>query len=189
MSSNINYKDNLFDRSNLTPIRGEPTFETLHKLRNEIKANAKSVYSNLGGGAHGYLRLVLTDAQCALISPNPFVYPTHPGPLIIPDSTTTHVNSNMWIAYTKEVRLFREVTGTEQALVQQIFGMVEEAYLADNCNRTTDLINDTVAGVLTLLQENYGQLMPHKIMEREDIVRKTNYNPRNPIVTLFSAVK
>ena len=62
MTSNINYKDTLFERSNLTPIRGKPTSETLHKLQNEIKANAKSVYSNLRGGAHGHLGLVLTDA-------------------------------------------------------------------------------------------------------------------------------
>ena len=44
MKRNINYKDTLFERANLTPIYGEPTFKTLHKLRNEIKANAKAVY-------------------------------------------------------------------------------------------------------------------------------------------------
>ena len=44
MKRNINYKDTLFERANLTPIYGEPTSETLHKLRNEIKANAKAVY-------------------------------------------------------------------------------------------------------------------------------------------------
>ena len=63
MTSNINYKDTLFKQSNLAPIRGEPTFETLHNLWNEIKANANFVYSNIGGGAHGDLGLVLTDAQ------------------------------------------------------------------------------------------------------------------------------
>ena len=52
-----------------------------------------------------------------------------------------------------------------------------------------NFINDTVAGVLTYLQDNYGQLMPHKLLEREDIVKKTIYNPRHPIATMFSAVK
>ena len=65
---------------------------------------------------------------------------------------TAHANSNMRIVHTKEVRLFREVTGVEQVLVQQIVGTVEEAYLADICNRTMNSINDTVAGVLTHLQ-------------------------------------
>ena len=73
MRSNINYKDTLFEQDNLTPIRGEPTSKTLHKLWNKIKANAKSVYSNIGGGAHGHLGLMSTEAQYALISPTTFV--------------------------------------------------------------------------------------------------------------------
>ena len=60
MMRNINYKDTLFEQANLTPIRGEPTFKTLHKLWNKIKSNAKSVYSNIEGGANGHLGLVLT---------------------------------------------------------------------------------------------------------------------------------
>ena len=73
MTSSINYKDTLFKRAKLTPIRDKPTFETLHNLQYEIMANAKSVYSNLVGGAHGHLGLVLIDAQHAIISPTPFV--------------------------------------------------------------------------------------------------------------------
>ena len=131
---------------------------------------------------------MLTDAQYTLISPTPFVYPTHPGPLIIPDGTTSHVNSNIRIAHTEEVRLFREVAGVEQFLMQKKFGTFEEAYLADIRNRTTNSINETVAGVLTYLQDKYSQLMPHKLLEREDIVNKTIYNPRDPIATVFSTV-
>ena len=189
MKSSITYKDNLFERTNLIPIRGEPTFKMIHKLRNEIKENARSVYSNLGGGSHGHLVLVLTDTHYALIYPNPFVYPTHQGPFIIPDVTTAHTNSNMRIAHTEEVHLLREVKGVEKAFVKQIFGTVEEAYIADIRNRTTNLINKTVAGVLTQLQENCGQLMPHKLLEQEDIFKKTNCKPRNRIATVFSAVK
>ena len=29
--------------------------------------------------------------------------------------------------------------------------------------------------------------MPHELLEREDIVKKTNYNPRDLITTVFSA--
>ena len=83
MKSNINYKDTLFKRANLTPICGEPNFETLHNIQNYIKADIKSVYSNIGGRSHGHLGLVLTDAQYALISPTHCVYPTRPGPLVI----------------------------------------------------------------------------------------------------------
>ena len=121
MVISINYKSTLFYKSNLTPIHGESTFKTLHNIRNKIKANAKSIYSNIGGEAHGHLGLVLTDAQYVLILSTPFVYLTHPGPIIILYRTTAHMNSNMPIVHTEEVRLFREVTEVEQALVQQGF--------------------------------------------------------------------
>ena len=77
----------------------------------------------------------------------------------------------------------------EQALVQQIVDTVKEAYLLDICNRTTNTINDTVVGVLTHLQDNCGQLMLYKILEREDNIKKTIYNPRDLIVTVFYAVE
>ena len=67
MFSYTNYKDVLFDQENLTPIHGEPTLEILHKFRNKIKSNAKSVYSNIGGGEHGHIYLVLTNTYYTLI--------------------------------------------------------------------------------------------------------------------------
>ena len=151
MTSNNNYKDTPLHQANLTPILGKPTFEMFHKIRNNIKAIAKSVYSNLGGVAYGHLSLVLTDAHYALISPTPFIYPNHPGPIIIPDGTTFHANSNMRISHTNKVCLFQEVKGVVQTLVQQVFGMVEEAYLADIHNCMTNSINKTDADVLTHL--------------------------------------
>jgi hypothetical protein len=41
--SGINYRETYFEFPELTKVRGEPTSESLFKLRNELKANAKSV--------------------------------------------------------------------------------------------------------------------------------------------------
>ena len=95
----------------------------------------------------------------------------------------------MIISHTKCVRLFCQLTGFKQALVQQMFTTVKEAYLGFFRNRMMNSINDTVDGALIHLQDDYGQLMPHEILEREDISNKTMYHPRDPIVTIFSAVK
>ena len=121
--------------------------------------------------------------------PNHFFYPTHRGPLTITENTTAHANSNMRIMHTEEVRLFSEVTRVEQDLVQQIVGMVEESYLSGIRNRTMNSINNTVACVLTHLQDNYGHLIPRELLERDDIFKKTIYKPCDPITTVFSAVK
>ena len=61
MTSNINYKFTLFKQANLTTICDETPLKTLHKLWNEIKANDNSIYSNLGGGSHSHIGIVLTN--------------------------------------------------------------------------------------------------------------------------------
>ena len=95
------------------------------------------------------------------------------------------MNSNMHIVHTKEVRIFREVTGVKKSILQHIFSTVEEAYLTDIHNRTKNSINYTVYYVLTHPQENCWQLIMHKLLEREDIVKKKSYHPREPIATVF----
>jgi hypothetical protein len=86
--SGINYRETYFEFPELTKVRGEPTSESLFKLRNELKANAKSVYSNLSDGDHGHLALVLSDAQYALLTALPFIRPIFPGALVVPPNTS-----------------------------------------------------------------------------------------------------
>jgi hypothetical protein len=83
-----NYQETNFEYKDLTRIHGEPTFEALKTLSKELKANAQSVYSNLGGGQHGHLGIVLTPAAYGLISNTPYETPTHPGQMTIPPGTT-----------------------------------------------------------------------------------------------------
>ena len=49
-TTNINYKTTNFEYPVLTKISGQPNYELLKTLKNELKANAASVPSNLGGG-------------------------------------------------------------------------------------------------------------------------------------------
>ena len=57
----VNYRDNLFVKPDLSPILGQPDYESLYQLNTDLRANAFSVHSNLGGGAHGHLLMVLLD--------------------------------------------------------------------------------------------------------------------------------
>ena len=61
--------------------------------------------------------------------------------------------------------------------------------LADFYNHTTNSINKDSADVLTHLQDNYGKMMPHELLERKYIVKKRIYNPGDPTATVFSAVE
>ena len=68
-SSIPNYRDTSFEYADLSHIHGEPTYDSLTILFNQLKANARSVRTSLGGGNHGYLGLLLSPAQYATIAP------------------------------------------------------------------------------------------------------------------------
>ena len=65
----LNYIETFFQHPTLTKIAGYPTYTSLAKLERECKVNAKSVRSNLGGGAEGHIDLVSTATSYACIAP------------------------------------------------------------------------------------------------------------------------
>ena len=85
----IDYASSYFKYKTPKTIRGVPTHKALKRLKTELQANASSVETDLGGGDHGYLGLVLTDAEYASVPhTQPFVAPNHPNPLVIPPNAT-----------------------------------------------------------------------------------------------------
>ena len=108
-------------------IWDEPTNKSLKTLQKELQANASSVETDLGGGNHGYLRLVLTDAEYASI-PNtqPFVPPTYPPPLVIPANSTPIQALELKEEYNKCKRLHLECKNIEKALLMCIQEAIED---------------------------------------------------------------
>ena len=188
-SSGINYRDTFFEFPDLTKIQGEPDSESLYKIRNELRANAKSVYSNLSDGAHGHLALLMTAPQYALVTNTVFTRPIHPGQLVIPVGTTGPQAQVLRDHYKEQLRLFREVEGVEKALIQQIIKSVEAPYLAAIRDRVSNSLTGTVQQILEYLQTAYGRVSPQKLEDREAELRAMTYNPRLPIDIVFNAVE
>ena len=86
-----------FPYPTLTKIHGRPTYLGLRKIENEITANASSVHSDLGGGMHGHLGLVKSDADYAKVAPGTaYHFPTQPDPLTSGvDSIAVHQTSSV----------------------------------------------------------------------------------------------
>ena len=84
----VNYAASYFKYKSPTPIIGAPTNKTLKRLKQELPANASSVESDLGGGDHGYLGLVLTNPEYAAVSQTAFQAPKYPAALTIPATAT-----------------------------------------------------------------------------------------------------
>ena len=62
-----------FPHPSLPKIIGLPTYTALSECKKALAANAASVASNRGGGANGYLGIILSPAVYATITPTPFV--------------------------------------------------------------------------------------------------------------------
>eukprot|EP00554_Chaetoceros_debilis_P003530 CAMPEP_0194094552 /NCGR_PEP_ID=MMETSP0149-20130528/54548_1 /TAXON_ID=122233 /ORGANISM="Chaetoceros debilis, Strain MM31A-1" /LENGTH=153 /DNA_ID=CAMNT_0038780251 /DNA_START=58 /DNA_END=516 /DNA_ORIENTATION=- len=144
----IDYRSIYFAFPNLDPINGEPDADILIKLKNQLKANASSVPSNLGGGNHGHLGLVMSPQTYAMVSNFPFVQPVHPGALVIPAGTTGPMATVLREQHVENVRLFREVVGVEKALKQQILKAIEQDWLLAITDRNSQSLTGTVAQIL-----------------------------------------
>ena len=120
-STNIDYVNNYFEYPVLTKIHGEPKYASLRTMEDEIKANASSVSTTLGGGHHGHLGLTMLTADYTPgVAPVPYVRPVHPGPLVIPAGTTQHEATRRREDHRAAVKLFRETVDVEKALLKQI---------------------------------------------------------------------
>jgi hypothetical protein len=185
----VNYREVFFEHPDLSRIIGIPTYETLHTLNQELKSNAISVHSNLGGGQHGHLGLVVSPNAYALLSNIPYDRPGHPAPLDIPQNATHHLQKLLERTHQDELRLFHEVRGVERALMQQIVSAVEPSYLAAMRNRTTGQFTGTVYQLLQYLLTVYGKISPSQLLQLEQDTKSFIYDPITPIDVVFNAIE
>jgi hypothetical protein len=104
MASSIPSTDAFTESFPIQPnkVPGQPTYDSLTCLSNEVKLNAASVPSNHGGGSHGYLVTVVMSATTTMydmtVAPGqPFTIPAYPGaqPIISPAATATQLNQSI----------------------------------------------------------------------------------------------
>ena len=84
------YKEHYFETKALDHIHGKPTLQQIIKVFRQLKRNATSVPTRLGGGNHGYLALVLTPTKYnAITTTQAFIRPTDPGVFTPTNVSTT----------------------------------------------------------------------------------------------------
>ena len=143
----------------VTPIVGEPTYATLKTLKDQLKANAASVPTTLGGGNHGYLGLILSPATYATISPTAFIEPAYPGQHpAIPGGTSAANTSSMIRHHTEDTRQWREFKNVSTALKNQLPSAAEDIYVRALRDRHVGYMNQSIRNLLAHLFENYGNI-------------------------------
>jgi uncharacterized coiled-coil protein SlyX len=187
--STIDYRNTYFEYTDLTKIHGAPTAENLLRMQRELRANASSVYSDLAGGEHGHLFLVLTDVQIGIVAPNQqYDRPQHPGPLVIPDGQTAAQIQAQRDTHTEKVRSFREVNAVEAALIQQINKAIDTPYLDALRNSFTNKLKGPIASIMAHLKNTFGQVTVLQIDKAEEELRTYRWSPTEPVDTVFKKI-
>ena len=129
-----------FEFPTLPKIHDEPDYDQLKDLKDKLKSNATKIPSELGGGAFGHLGLVLTPAEYANISAVPYVRPLHPGVLVIPPAATERTEKRRREQHKKDLALYHETINLEKALKKQISTAINELFLEELRDPTTNTI-------------------------------------------------
>ena len=187
--NSVNYRETCFPKQDLTRCPGRPNYESLHQMQLELKANAISVHSNLGGGNHGHLGLLMTDPQYTLIVNTPYVRPVHPGIFVLAGGETRVQADAFQCAHDETLRVFHEVRGVEQALIQQIVAAVDACYIISMRDRNTGQFTGNVLQVLQYLQNTYGTISPSQLAVFQKEVTEMHYDPVTPVDNIFNKIE
>ena len=189
-TKDYDYKTTHFEYPELTRIHGEPTTKALITLQRQVRANAMSVNTTLGGGSHGHLGLVCSATVYAAI-PGTAAYTRapNPGALVIPQGSTQYEIAALRDTHAEETRLYREMLAVERTLIQQIVSAVDGKFLKAIRNAHTNKIVLSIAEIFDYLFDTYGDVTPEELSELYDTVKNMVFNPKEPVDTIFTEIE
>ena len=103
-----------FPNPSTPKIEGQPTFKTIKEVEKLLDTNAASVQSELGGGTHGYLGLLLRSDKFNAVTGHNFNAHVNPGvlPTFPPNATQYQINcSSKCIAQRRPTTMARKTGG------------------------------------------------------------------------------
>jgi hypothetical protein len=182
-------KDTYFQHKVLTRIHGKPTYESLQTVLTELKANASSVPSTLGGGNNGHLGLLLSNARyTALANTIAWVSPNNPGPFLPPDAGTGPQIEAAKDVWKDRKQTFELNQATEKALIAQVVETIDPIYLRALLNRATGQYSNSIHALLAHLFTTYGKITPQQVKAKEMEIYNMHYDISQPVDTVFNCI-
>ena len=182
----------LFPHPELTPIPTDtkPDYTSLKIIHQQLNANAMAVPSELGGGRHGHLPLVIPAAQFNAI-PNTvaWVEPGHPGPNpVYPVAAPTGpVIAAVDRQYKHDLEAFKCYTTTQAILKRILIAAVPDTYIKALKDEYFGYANTTTLDILTHLDTNYGTVTADDL--NDNIKRLTaEWNTMQPLEDLWHQI-
>ena len=189
MDSNYNFEDS-FEYKTLDKIFGEPDAKALQKLFKQLRRNARSVNSNLGGEQHGHLFMVMSQAEWDNLPGSAAVIPpADPGEFELVGRPLAAEIAMRNKSHEEDKKRFHKFQALKRILKNQLIAAIEPAYLDPiRCN-LTDAINEPILEIMQFLQDTYGRMSVNQVEAEVAAIRNFTYDPSKSINLLLSAVQ
>jgi hypothetical protein len=174
-----------FARPILTSLTGEPTNSSLKLLQAELNANAISIPSNRGGGAHGHLALIQSTANYLSITGTPFDPPLNPGLTpTLPDHATGNQITEANRQYSVDQSEYSLYLSVERNLKSQLTSAVDPLFIDELRDDTMGFANASTLQLLSHLHATYGAVRSDQL-EANAMRLDRQWNPSDPIETVW----
>ena len=139
-----------------------------------LKAYTSSIPSNLRGGIHGHLELVISSSEFNNFTGENYIKTSHPGPLQIPPGTQIHGHLHLWKDHQNELNLFCETVALKSTLKYQIIGTIDPLYMKEFKNSFTETIMNSILQIFQYLFKWYGCVDYSQLKTKEDKLKISN---------------
>ena len=187
-SKPVNLREVFFPHATLTKVTGNPTFRDITDIRSEVLANARSVPSPFGGGAHGHMGIALSTSKYKRICPHPFIRPTAPTTYVAPTDPDLIVHHNAEKAYAKQVADFQLVNLVETTILNQLVLAFDKNVLRSKTDHLTRTIHCSIPDVFQYLFDTYGNITNFSLNEARQSTIAHTYVHSDSISNVFDIV-
>ena len=173
----------------LTKATGSLDYTSLKIIKDELKANAASIDSILGGGMHRHLGLVMNPTEYALVSATPYVRHPLPNVPVIAAARTQHEATRLREEYKDDLKLFQEIVALEKYLMKLLSHAVPAIFLKPFRSRNSNAITQDIPTILTTLFNDHGQVPEEELLTEENNLRAKVFDIAQPIIVLYNEVE
>ena len=178
-----------FPHSTLPKIEGEPDFASIKNIEKLLITNASSCESELGGGQHGMLGLIISPERYQAITGHEFIPHANPGALpTFPANPTQPQITQINATHKEQLRLWREQNLTAKAIKKQLVSVWNPKFLEEIHDNYTGYNNQSIQQIFTYLYEKYGDLDEADV-ERLETILTEPYDPNEPFGSFVSRIE
>eukprot|EP00957_Ditylum_brightwellii_P134228 10233304-Ditylum_brightwellii.AAC.1 len=137
----------------LQQVEGEPDYAAINAIIQQLYKNTATIPSSLGGGAHGYIGLVMEPTLYSSLSATAYNAPGAPTRTMLPGNASSQVRYNEDNHYRKELDIYENHITMDNVMKKQIQEVVEDVYIQQLCHKYSTYLGVTARNVLDHLMD------------------------------------